>query len=230
MKKLIYLPVLYLCLFVLQSKAQNFNYTLTKDSSLYTPLASPTLLSVEGQNWRNINFSMRLPFQFNFCGSSTDSLVIEGNGFIVLDHAKFLSIVAFNNFRSNKDTNENYSSTVSYLTIGSQGNRITKIEFKNLSQAKLSNTDFLNYQVWFYENGNKIEFHIGSNWYGLNPESPSSVLLGIVNRNMDTENKAYLVTGSQYAPTGQSISGDNEFVYLNNTPSEGTILTLTPIN
>ena len=204
-------------------KAQNFNYTLSKDSSVYNALVSPILLTTAGQNWSTANFYVHIPFQFNFCGSSTDSLKIEGNGFIVFDHIKNWSIVAFNDFRSNKDTNQNYVSSVGYLTTGSQGNRITKIEFKNLSQNTLSNSDYLNYQAWLYENGNKIEFHIGPN-SGLQ----SSVLLGLVNKNMDTEDKAYLVNGSQYTLTGQLISSDNEFVYLNNIPSQGTILTLTP--
>lgn len=216
---LLFLPLL--------SHSQNFNYTLNKDSSSYAALSSPIILTA-AENWNSKNFSIHLPFQFNFCGSTTDSLTIHGNGFITFDHSKLFSVVAFNNCRSNKDTNQSYVSSINYLTTGEEGNRITKIEFKNLSQNKLSNTDYLNYQLWLYENENKIEFHIGSNYYGSHPESQIPLLLGLINRNMDTENKAYLINGDPYNPSAQLISGDNEFVYLNNSPTEGTILKLTP--
>jgi hypothetical protein len=156
------------CLFFITAhliQAQNFNYTLSKDSTTYTALSGATYLST-GENWSNKKYSIHIPFHFNFCGSTADSIItIEGNGFIVMNQSKQLSIVAFNSFTSNKDTNQSYTSSIAYLTSGSQGNHITKIEFKNLSQNQLSNADYLNYQVWLYENGNKIEFHIGANSY-----------------------------------------------------------------
>lgn len=205
--------------------AQNFGYALTKDSTTYTALTNASSVST-GENWNSKSFPLHLPFQFNFCGSTSDSLTIEGNGFIVFDKVKELSIVAFNNFRSNKDTNQSYVSSISYVNTGSQGNRITKIEFKNLSQNKLSSDDYLNYQVWIYENGNKVEIHTGANSYS--DKEDFSSLMGIINRNMDTDTKAYLVSGNPSSPSGQAISGDSELVYVNNIPNGGIVYTLTP--
>ena len=211
----------------LVSQSQNFNYNLTKDSIVYVPLSGATILTA-GEDFTNQNFSIHFPFQFNFCGSVTDSVKIEGNGFVVFDNAKGLAAVSFNNFGSKKDTNQNYVSSISYAVSGSQGNRILKIEFKNLAQSALSNYDFLNYQVWLYENSNKVEYHIGNNSYANEMGEGIPALIGIINRNMDTENKAYLVKGIPSTPEGQLISGESEFVYINNVPFSGTVYTITP--
>jgi hypothetical protein len=205
--------------------AQNFSYSLIKDSSAYTCLAGCQVLSA-GENFMSKRFTLHLPFQFNFCGSSTDSLVIEGNGFISFDEQKGLSLVAFNNFSSRNDTSHAYTSSISSLAEGSGENRIVKIQFSHLAQYTLSSSDFLDYQVWLYENGNRIEFHIGTNSFSGYDELPQ--LLGMINRKMNTENKAFLLSGAVSSPGTQLISGDDPFVYLNTIPSAGIIYKLSP--
>ena len=206
--------------------AQLFGYSLQKDSAAYASLSGATVIST-GENFRSKSFMLDIPFAFNFCGAAADSVCIEGNGFIVFDKEKGTAAVAFNNFGSNKDTAQNYTSSILSLTAGTSGNRILKLEFRSVSQNVLSINDYLSYQVWLYENGNKVEFHTGTNSYAVQP-SDVQILLGLINKNMDTENKAYLISGDPAAPTGQVISGEAGLVYLNTVPSEGTVITLTP--
>lgn len=224
------IPLGAVCFFVFNSffiNAQNFSYSFAKDSSQYNSIANPYVLS-SNESWVNKNFGLHLPFQFNFCGSHTDSINIETNGFLVFDIANQFAIVAFNNFGCKKDTNQNYTASIGYVIEGAEGNRIVKIEYKNLAQGILSNYDYLNYEIWLYENGNKIEYHIGANSYSNESGEGIAALIGIINRNMDTENKAYLVTGNPSIPAVQIVSGENELLYLSNIPYSGTIYTLTP--
>ncbi|MGZ4055101.1 MAG: hypothetical protein ACXVPU_11640 [Bacteroidia bacterium] len=211
--------------FILKMHSQNFSYSLQKDSSVYSSLNEATIISSD-QNFQSKSFGIRLPFQFNFCGSNTDSITIEGNGFIILNNAKGLSIVSFNNFTSQKDTNENYRSSIGYVVSGNAGNKIIKIEFKDLAQTKLSSSDNLDYQIWLYENGNKIEFHIGPNPNSVDNEIP--VLVGLINRNMDTDNKAYVISGNSSYPVGSLISGEASLEYIYSIPNTNIIYTLTP--
>ncbi|MCW3071744.1 MAG: remA [Bacteroidetes bacterium] len=204
--------------------AQNFSYSLVKDSSSFTCLTGANVL-VAGENFLSNSYGIHLPFTFNFCGISTDSITVEGNGFISFDASKGLSTVAFNNFSSRRDTSNNYLSSIVYKIEGSGSNRVFIVEFKNMAQNRLSQYDHLDYQVWLYENGNKIEFHIGNNSNG-GQELPQ--LIGLINRNMDTESKAFILSGDPGTPGGNLITGDNEFVYLDSFPSAGLIYKLIP--
>ena len=202
--------------------AQNFNYSFAKDSSSYSELSGATVLTT-GVNFSNKSFVVHFPFNFNFCGTNSDSLKIETNGFLVFDKTKQLAIVAYNNYSSKKDTLGNYTSSISYNTSGATGNRIIKIEFKNLAQNTLSSSDFLSYQVWLYESGNKVEIHTGANASNGTP-----VLIGIINKNMDTSDKAYLIKGDTSSPSGEIISGEASLDYLNQMPNSGIVYTLSP--
>lgn len=221
------LLILFIGLCLHPAMAQTFGYSLQKDSSAYVPLSGATVLSA-GENFRSKSFMLDIPFAFNFCGTSADSVCIEGNGFLVFDKGKGTAVVAFNNFGSNKDTAQQYASSILSVPTGTAGNRILKLEFRSLSQNRLSVHDYLSYQVWLYENGNKVEFHTGPNACSHVPDLELPFLMGLINKSMDTETKAYLVSGDPAAPVGQLIIGESGLVYLNNVPLEGTVITLTP--
>jgi hypothetical protein len=206
-------------------KAQNLSYTLIKDSSSYSSLTGGQILAVE-ENFIGKKYGIHLPFTFNLCGSTGDSVIIEGNGFMKLDKSLGVSIIAFNSFSSKKDSNQSYISAITYKNDGSAPNRILKVEFANLAQNTLSQTDYFNYQVWLYENGNKIEVHVGPNPYSIQEGFPQ--ILGLINTSMDTENKALFLSGDPLAPSIQLITGENDFEYLNGIPFSGTIYKLTP--
>lgn len=219
----VFIPFLSLVFFQV-SKAQNFNYSLTKDSTSYQPL-STTATVAEKEDWTNKKFDLTLPFQFNCAGVISDSLTIENNGFISFGENTNLALVAFNNFLCSVDTAGTYVSEIAFLVTGSSGNRIAKLEFKNLAVSIFSPSDCLTYQLWLYEGSNKIEFHIGPNSYGSLSSFPE--LLGLIWRKMDATVNGYLATGNPSSPTGAQLNG--ELSYINKLPGAGTIYTFTPI-
>ena len=219
----VFIPFLSLVFFQV-SKAQNFNYTLTKDSTSYQPL-STTAIVADKEDWTNKKFSLNLPFQFNCAGVITDSLTIESNGFISFGANTNLALVAFNNFLCSMDTTGAFVSEISFLLSGSPGSRVAKLEFKNLSLGTVSPEDFFSYQLWFYEGNNKIEYHIGPHAYAAISVFPE--LIGVIRRRMDASVNGYLVTGSPSSPTGKQLN--DEFSYIDRMPGTGTIYTFTPI-
>lgn len=214
--------VAWLIILSASAKAQNFSYSLQKDSSAYNDLIGSTVL-VSGESFINKSYTVHFPFHYNFCGTIADSVRIETNGFLIFDQAKQLALMAYNNFGSQKDSLQNYVASISYVISGTSGNRVVKIQFKNLAQNSFSSFDLVSYQVWIYESGNKIEVRTGEN---ASTEVP--VLIGIINRNMDTEDKAYLLNGNPSNPAGQIISGTTDLISLDRIPYGGTIYTLTP--
>ncbi|MFL5763626.1 MAG: hypothetical protein ACJ77K_06760 [Bacteroidia bacterium] len=221
--------VLLSCYFFCINKdaaAQNFGYSFQRDSSSYADLAGPAVL-LSNETFINKHPVIHLPFSFNFCGYNTDSVIIETNGFIVFNAYYPLSLISFNAFGGNKDSLQHYIASVNYNSSGTSGNRILKIEFKDLSMNGYNYYDRLSYQVWLYENGNKIEYHVGPNSYSCWEEGLPQ-LLGPINQNMSTANNAFLISGDPNNPTGELISSEEELSYINNVPAEGTIYTLTP--
>jgi len=214
-------------LLIHNTSAQNFNYSLVKDSATCSPLNNQVVL-LGNEDFLNKHPSVHLPFHFNFCGSSTDSVIIETNGFVVFDKLKTLSLVSFNNFSSKRDSLRNYVSSINYSVEGAPPNQIFKLEFKNLSLNEFSYYDNLSYQIWLYENGNIIEYHIGNSYYSTLSDWTMPVLLGTINQSMNTDQKAFLISGDPSAPTGQLISGESGLENLNNIPHEGIIYRLIP--
>lgn len=206
------------------STAQNFNYNLTKDSTAYQSLSTNTIIA-ERDDWTNKKFSLNLPFQFNCAGVMSDSLTIESSGFISFGKNTNLALVAFNNFLCSTDSAGVFVSEITFLVSGSTGNRIAKLEFKNLAVSTFSPGDYLTYQLWFYEGSNKLEFHIGPNSYTSVSAFPE--LLGLLSRKMDSTINGYLATGDPSSPTGMQLNA--ELSYISKLPGAGTIFTFTPI-
>lgn len=206
--------------------AQNFSYSVSRDSAAYIPLDAPQTIAAN-QNWISKNFIVHLPFSFNFCGSLTDSVSIYGNGFIDFNIASKLAIIAFNSFSSQRDTAQQYAGTISYQVTGAGSSRILKIQFSDVAQSQFSAFDYLNYQVWLYEGSNAIEFHIGNNSYSNAPNS-MPVALGVLNRMGTSSSRGYFISGSPFSPAGQLIGNDDELSYLTTIPAAGVILKLSP--
>jgi len=222
------LSILLCVLLLLPSlKAQNFNFTLSKDSTIFELLTSSTTIAQPG-DWKGKSFGLKLPYNLNFCGVSSDSITIQNNGYIDIVNSKTVSIIAFNNFSSNSDSSNLYQSLISYSITGNTGNRILKIQFLNLSNNKFSATDFLTYQIWLFENG-RIEFHIGNSSYSSNSEFP--IVLGVINRNLDfTDLNGAIINGNKIVAQLQMINQQNmELGYLNEMPSNGTVYSLIPV-
>jgi hypothetical protein len=209
--------------------AQSISYQFSKSNSTYQPLTSYTSI-IENSDFSDKNIKIPTTFPYLINGFNQDSLTIWGNGFVQIDDLNEMAIVLFNCYGSRTDSTGNFTSSIRSESSGIEGNKILKIQFSNLSMISNSPDDFLNYQIWLYENNSKIEFRIGNNYFVSQEDLKIPLLVGIINQEMDTENIAVVLNGNPLNPTKTliSIGTTLEFQYLNYLPPSGTIYTLIP--
>lgn len=129
-------------------------------------------------------------------------------------------------------------SNISYKTEGSVGNRVTIIEWNNAGFFDdLSQNDFINIQVWFYEGTNIMEYRYGpsrvDNPVDSYEEYPGPLVAFAPRINSNTGiaiETAYLFEGNPENPTvlvfqpGEELNGDS----LVGTIPTGTIYRFIP--
>lgn len=210
----------------IKAYAQNFNYTISVDSSAtYTPLSDASILS-STEKW--------LPqYEINtgFSPGSLQSVVIETNGFIVFNKQYNSAVMAFYGFGSKIDSSGNRS-RLSYTTSGTEGSKILKIEYKNVGMSSDPH-ELTSFQVWIKENGS-FDVVVGSNSYEPNPgdtliDTNRVVHIGLINRNMDTTERGIFISGTPGAPQSVPLNDEHpDLSFLRTVPKRGFKYTFTP--
>lgn len=132
-------------------------------------------------------------------------------------------------------------SPISYKTEGAAGSQILKIEWNNVGFFDdQTGSDFMNFQLWFYEDSNIVEYRYGSSQIN-NPQGsfegetgPNVVFVPSI--NVDTfilDEDAYFLSGNPTNPTVNVVmEGDSpqtSFAFQGMIPN-GTVYTFTPQN
>ena len=132
------------------------------------------------------------------------------------------------------------ASPLDYEIIGNVGERIVKLQWSNAGflmdmisygENTVTFQDSINFQVWFYEQNGKIEFHFGPNSV-LNPDSYGNWNGGVTGpfSNFIIGDSLFDIFGNADNPSYQWISNEG-IVYggeLIGIPSEGTVYELIP--
>lgn len=228
-------------------------YNFSVSNNTYADLTNPTSLT-NNLTWDDpevLYIPMGFSFQL-FNNTITSVTMINGN-LILIDSVSVAQPVlsALNADIADRAYNDNLGpgqtgslSHIAYQTEGVVGIQITKIELKNVGfyeeiEDDGVSSDYANYQIWFHEGTNDIEFHYGPNSIlqdsmcyedGMGP----NVFL-ISEFNLDTDSllgHMQVLTGSSSNPTSTlftdsidnipSLTGDipNGTVYkFSTTPS-----------
>jgi len=213
-KNLLLLTTLFFIVQLSNVNAQS--YSFTHSTGTYADLPSPTVLS--SPYWDDYSiYPVHLPFAFTYFGTAFDSVwVMSGfEGFTYDPNSGFGDYEIGSYEYAELTDNQTQTATISIQTTGSAPNRIFKIETKNAGfYNNSSGTDYVSYQLWFYETSNVIEIHFGPNSV-LDPASweiPGSTGPGIIlaktaaqflalsgpaaNPNATTTFVSYTVTGA----------------------------------
>jgi hypothetical protein len=210
------------------SRAQNFNYSVTTDSVAWNALNTQTILNSNNSAW---NFSYKIPigFTFSFLGRNFDSLTIETNGYIVFDSERNYALTAFSGIGDHIDSEGNHA-VIGYELSGTNGNRILKIQYLNCS-PNAAGDDVQSWQVWLKENGG-VEVRIGMGTLRYNStevDSTQQYRIGLLNMNMDTEDRGLFVSGNPSSPQAAEVNENNpETPFLTFIPASGYRYTFTP--
>lgn len=240
MKKTILLFAAFITAFTSFSQTYSFQAT----TGTYADLASPVSLN-NGLTWDDPLFLIPVGFEFNYFGDNYDTVYISNvglGGFIGFEHGgpdNFPLMVPFSaDLVDRASTSQNWEgqsgslSPLSYKTEGAAGNRILKIEWKNagfygdVDDDDIS-TDYVNFQLWIYEQNNNIEMHYGpvsvtQPDLAYDGESgPAVVLSSHLDLNTyELDPQSIFLTGNPSSPD-TVMSAD--FQLLNGTIPNGTI-------
>ncbi|MDQ3110673.1 MAG: hypothetical protein M3R17_12335 [Bacteroidota bacterium] len=205
---------------------QDFNYTVSKDSVAWQELNSQTIVNNTASTFQP-SYRIPLGFTFNYLGRNFDSLTIEKSGLIVFDSERQFCFWGLIGYSDAVDSLGNHS-VLGYELSGAPGNRELVIQFKNVATPDRPDK-LVSYQVHFNEN-RSIEFIMGNYspsaapviGESVLPDIPESIVIGLVNQNMDTPTRA--LTISETNPAQVAVLVDNnhpDLTYLTDLPSPG---------
>jgi len=211
-------------------------------------LDNPTSIN-NGMTWSYPNYTIPIGFNFQFFNQNLDSFyILEDFDASILTSSNDLSnnvasVVPFGtnimdrgwDINSSSPT-ENSLSPLSYQIDGTIGNRIFKMEWKNVGFSgeiwdyEHMATDFANFQIWCYESSNIIEIRFGESHFEHYDSSfydESGPLIGLfpsINVDGPTQN-GLVLTGS---PSNPTLLNTMSTLFLNGMPPNGAVYKFTP--
>jgi len=200
----------------------------------------------QGIVWDDPNVVFPLEFDFEFYSLTTSSLLVSGDllGSAVIGNPDALKSsanvflpayadytdLAYAEF---EEGSENGISTISYITVGDEGNRIMKLQWKDVgfyeevSEGTANN--FMNIQMWLYEVDKSIEFRYGPSAIAEEDipllfgeiSSPISGLICDINLNDNAITGVYL-TGDPTSPALENLEEEPSAAF-NSIPEAGRV-------
>lgn len=199
--------------------AQN-HYSFSQRSANYTEMTNGTLVSPA--EWDDFEVTMAMPFSFKFFGRTVDSITISDDGtYFWQDGDDYLS--PHDNDPISRGAGQ---SPVTYRLDGSGNDRILKVQWPNITFYDIADSfpnDFANYQVWYYEGSNIIEFHIGSSFISEGALAEIN-LMPFMNDSIGEKGVVIQGDPAQATPNYDLASAGS----LTSNPSVNTIYVFTP--
>ncbi|MCF8218966.1 MAG: T9SS type A sorting domain-containing protein [Bacteroidales bacterium] len=180
-----------------QGNAAITDYTLSENVQSYTSLTNVTTISFSSQVDAN-SAVIPIGFDFSFDGNQYSNFSVNSNGLIKLGSTAISGNNSANDLNNNIASGNypviapywdelmlpNSNSSVAYTTTGTAGNRILKIEFRNvgLLQGNANNPKQrgeYSFQVWLYESNGNIEFYYNK----ITPDNKEYGSIGLASNN-----------------------------------------------
>ncbi len=215
-------------------------YTFTLLHQEYTPLENPDIII--DTYWDDFDeqvIEFSLGFDFLLFNSLTNKLFIGGDfsDSALASSTDSLTPVNFifpysTDLMSRIDSAGYIVSTISEITEGEPGQRIYKAQWSNVGfYNDETGLDFVNFQLWLYEESGDIEFHYGPSFFiqpseiifdGLGP------LVGLIENydifNTEELDLAIILENNPDKPTVTAyFDTDQEPAYLDGQPKDGIV-------
>jgi hypothetical protein len=218
------------CGLTLNIQSQTYNFSVSTGS--YSDLTGSISLN-NGMTWDDPQFTIPIGFNFQYFNTTMNQIFLDdlGLGGELSSDTSETGIYALlipygadiidRGYDFNVDSSTTGSlSNVSYILEGTSGNRILKIEWKNVgfySELEDDNisSDFTNFQLWLYEGSNDIEIHFG----------PNSITQP--NLSFDGETGSYVGLFPEYDFDNDSVIGNG--IVLSGNPSSPNALSVDSI-
>jgi hypothetical protein len=211
-----------------------FDYTFTPSADVYMELQNPTVLT-DGVVWDEETYLIALGFTFYIGGEGFDTVSVNTNGYLTfVNYSVSKTHVAM--VLGNVDLQDKGAGTVtakspiSYQIDGNIGSQITKIQYKNAGFFDGIASDSVNFQIWIYENLDKIEYRFGQSLIS-NPnivfQGNLGAISGLFVANANNLLTGFSLTDSPIFPDTAQFTGAEIFDLpsLNNLIPENTVYT-----
>jgi hypothetical protein len=199
------------------------DYQLTYSNSTYTELSGAN--DISNAAWSS-EYVLKMPFSFKYFDKSYDTMHIMVNTAAsgVFFSTAGVDLIFFGTEQYVPENDDIALSPVSYITTGQAPNRILKLQFKNIHAKAAADEEYtVNYQFWFHETTNKIEYHFGPNV--ITDINTDEFFFGMI----DYDNSPYLaIDSSASKPVLTRIVNAGNFNGINTHPANGQVYTLTP--
>lgn len=238
------------CFFALLSFINNaqlldtYNFSVINEN--YVNLTNSISLN-NGMYWDDPEYTIPIGFDFEIGGKTISTLYISFGDAIIsseydsTDDLAMLSILSPEVDLEDNGNENNSLSNISYITEGSIGDRIFKLEWDNAGFFAEPSSEYVNFQLWLYEDDYKVEYRYGASNI-TNPAiqfeedgGPYIFLLPSYNDNdfNETLNKpAYFLSGDPNNPTVTEVLPGDENLFegepLTSMPDSGTVYRFTP--
>ncbi|MFK7799451.1 MAG: T9SS type A sorting domain-containing protein [Aureispira sp.] len=180
----------FIGLYFIMSSVLMAQYTFNTTSNTYQDLVNPTSLN-QGAVWTNSSiYQIYFNFNFEINGQTCTALNVHAGGGLSFPGLGVKELFVVHSpfggyFLQDKGTTASQSS-IDYTISGIVGERILKIQWKNAGFKPYglippNTADFMNYQIWLFEQNNHIEIRFGSSQFdrtsfGQSPSSNNSTL------------------------------------------------------
>ena len=202
------------------------SYSVEHSVNTYEALINATLLNESNSetdpSGGELYQAIPIGFDFTYHGISFNSLLVGENGYVKFEeNGIFKSFINIFECPQMNFQDNSLLSPIYYEVTGNPGNQIFKLEFvKSGFVNDIEQDDYVNYQLWIYENCNVFEFHIGD--MSINPaeldlfyNNAPAPFMGYGNNNPYF---FYVLDGSLTAPT-LIFSATNSLSSIPNTNS-----------
>jgi Secretion system C-terminal sorting domain len=214
-------------------------YSLDASIGTYSDLVGATSLN-KGEVWDDPDYEIPFGFTFDLFGKTLTNIYIDDFGLgAYLTHTSVDTgvkplIIAYGADIIDRGFDVDHSvSEISYMTVGSSGSKILKIEWKNFGfWGDLDDdgvtVDSANLQIWFYEGTNTIEMRFGPNAVtqpNIDYEGLPGPYMGLVEQfdfsSFGLVKGAAFVKGDPSSPT--LSNSDTSLAFLNGNVPNGAI-------
>lgn len=221
MKKIVLFTFFLAC----TSLFAQLEYALTKSTSTYTALASPTNMTTNAWAGEHV-FRLPAGMKFKFFGKGYDTVHVSATSGIFFSYNPANTDLIFFGTENYEPQDQNTAlSPVGYIVTGTTPDRVVKIEFKNFHAILADpNEDYIvTNQIWLYETTNVIEYHFGPNT--ITDPNADEFFIGLI----DADNSPYLaIDGTAANPTLVRVTSVATFDGIATHPLNGQVYTLTP--
>jgi hypothetical protein len=226
MRRSIYALALLLLLAVPRMLSAQGYYSFSVDSGAYADLAGASLISTVPDTtgyYLTIPFTIEafgVPFAFD---QDSMNVIVFDAGFVAVINSNAQRLCSFDAFVADMQPRGNASS-ISYTLDGKEGEKVLKIQWKNMVMRGNAASDFADAQLWFFQKDNSFEVHVGPHhvtgqaaYYSYFGPSIGAFL---ANPDVTTYYDTYHLVGNPREPNPEER---NAYYPMNRTPDEGMI-------